>query len=59
MKEPRSYFEWELQFKPKIKAKSSNPITKSKKKRGKCNRLGIIDKEFVSFVKNWKKQNKI
>ena len=59
MKEPGSYFEWELQFKAENKAKSSNPITKSKKKRAKCNRLGINDKEFVSFVKNWKKQNKI
>ena len=53
MKEPESYFEWELQFKPKIKAKSS------KKKREKFNILGIKDKEFVNAVKNWKKQNKI
>ena len=59
MKEPGSYFEWELKFKPKIKPKSSNPITKTKKKKGKYNRLGINDKEFVSFVKKWKKQNKI
>ncbi len=59
MKEPGSYFEWELQFKPKIKPKSFNLITKTKKKRAKCNKLGINDKEFISFVKNWKKQNKI
>ena len=58
MKEPESYFEWELQFKPKIKAKSSDPITESKKKRAKCNRLGIKDKEFINFIKIWKEKNK-
>jgi len=45
---PESYYDWQLKFKIK---------PKDEKKRKKQNILGIDEREFNKFLKEWKDKN--
>ena len=48
MSKPESYYDWQLKFKIKHK---------DKKKRKGQNKLGIDEKKFNKFIKEWKDKN--
>jgi len=54
MSKVMSYFDWELTFKKGLKSKNSN-IKMAKKV--KVNSIGINDKDFKLFLKDWKDKN--
>jgi len=54
MSKVMSYFDWELTFKKGLKSKNSNV---KMAKKVKVNSIGINDKDFKSFLKNWKDKN--
>jgi len=54
MKEASSYFDWELNIKPKLK-KIENQI----KERKLMNSLGISNLLFKQYLKIWKERNQI
>ena len=49
-----SYLDWELTFKKGLKSKNSK-IKMAKKV--KVNSIGISDKDFKSFLNDWKDKN--
>ncbi|MFX0059337.1 MAG: hypothetical protein ACFE85_12500 [Candidatus Hodarchaeota archaeon] len=54
MKEISSYFDWEANFKPKLK-RNENDI----KERKLMNSLGISNLLFKQYLKIWKERNQI
>ena len=54
VKEPESYYDWELQLKT-----NSTKANRRRSDKKKVNTIGILKEEFIKILANWKEKNNI